>query len=150
MADCEWKSGAGFQRHKKRGEDPCDECRAARRAYQLEWYHRRRARDPRPKKGTPDYGKWLFDAAYEVVDSGCWEWRKSLDDKGYGQINVGRIVQKAHRYSYKIHKGEIPRGLFVCHSCDNPPCVNPDHLWLGTHLDNMRDMVAKGRQRNGR
>jgi hypothetical protein len=84
--------------------------------------------------------------------SGCWAWIGSKNIYGYGRFkkSLGTrdkfIMVAAHRYSYEMHKGEIPNGLFVCPSCDNPPCVNPDHLWLGTPADNTHDMIAKGRQ----
>lgn len=75
--------------------------------------------------------------------SGCIEWQGPLDRKGYGRISNGKL---AHRYAYMTEKGD-PRGLCVCHSCDNPKCVNPDHLWLGTQKDNLRDMYSKARGR---
>lgn len=75
----------------------------------------------------------------------CWEWLGCKTKLGYGSFGS----EKAYRYSYKIHKGEIPDKMCVCHSCDNPSCVNPDHLFLGTHQDNMSDMVSKGRQATG-
>jgi hypothetical protein len=81
----------------------------------------------------------------------CWLWTGTPDVNGYGKLwwfdhtNKGKF---AHRISWELHNGPIPDGLFVLHSCDNPPCVNPKHLFLGTQLDNMRDMVAKGRDRN--
>ena len=81
----------------------------------------------------------------------CWEWQAGLHPYGYGVFTVGTGDQRlAHRFSYEVmHGGPIPKGLVVRHRCDNPPCVNPAHLELGTHADNMRDKVARGRQRRG-
>ncbi len=81
--------------------------------------------------------------------SDCWVWTASLDDKGYGQLGVDKRPLRAHRISYRIQHGEIPDGLHVLHHCDNPPCVRPDHLFLGTHADNMADMCKKGRHYKG-
>lgn len=83
----------------------------------------------------------------ERVESGCWIWRGSKDGGGYGAISTsaGMAPAKAHRISWEMRNGPIPEGVEVCHSCDTPACVNPDHLWLGTHKQNMQDMSAKGR-----
>jgi hypothetical protein len=77
--------------------------------------------------------------------SGCWIWASSRNAKGYGIFWFRGKMVGAHRASYVLFRGEIPDGQLVLHGCDNPPCVNPDHLFMGTHQDNMDDMAAKGR-----
>ena len=79
------------------------------------------------------------------LSSGCFLWTAALNNMGYGLFRAAGKLQLAHRVSYEIANGPIPTGLLVCHSCDVPNCVNPDHLWVGTHKDNAADMVAKGR-----
>lgn len=81
--------------------------------------------------------------------SGCWLWVASTNRCGYGQINMGLRPELAHRVSYEHHVGPIADGLHVLHSCDTPACCNPEHLFLGTHMDNMADMAAKLRARGG-
>jgi hypothetical protein len=79
-------------------------------------------------------------------NTGCWLWEGSANHKGYGQIGVGaRGMTTTHRTAYKHFKGEIPDGMQVLHRCDVPSCCNPDHLWLGTHQDNVDDKMRKGR-----
>lgn len=102
--------------------------------------------------------EWLqrHDAKIVVVsESGCWIWTASLDYQGYGQVASpfhpprDRTPWKAHRASYVVLRGEIPQGLWVRHRCDVRACVNPDHLEIGTPLDNAADMVARNLQSRG-
>lgn len=78
-------------------------------------------------------------------NTGCWLWLGALTGRGYGQIKVKGVAVLAHRFSYEMHKGKIPDGVYVCHTCDTPSCVNPSHLWLGTAKDNMVDKAVKRR-----
>jgi len=75
----------------------------------------------------------------------CWLWIGSTNQDGYGRFNIGGKLGGAHRYSFELHTGEIPEGMHVLHTCDTPACVRPDHLFLGTHSDNMQDMYRKRR-----
>ncbi len=81
-----------------------------------------------------------------LEDDKCWEWTASRRPQGYGQLNINRKLYYAHRISWQIaNQKSVPKGIQVLHSCDNRKCVNPSHLWLGSQKDNIRDMVAKGR-----
>jgi|1185.fasta_scaffold02358_2 hypothetical protein len=80
--------------------------------------------------------------------NGCWNWQGTRRRKGYGQISAEGRVVSTHRLAYRLAHGEIPDGMVVRHRCDNPPCINPDHLEVGTHADNSRDMVERGRMVN--
>lgn len=83
------------------------------------------------------------------TNNNCWIWVRAKDGDGYGLINFAGKKRRAHRVSYTIHKGTIPKGMQVLHKCDNPSCVNPDHLVLGTAYDNVQDMIKKGRSNFG-
>lgn len=88
-----------------------------------------------------------FHTRYKINSlTGCWNWVGSKTIEGYGNFSTRRKQYKAHRFSWEIKFGKIPIGKLVCHSCDNPSCVNPEHLWLGTDKDNALDKVKKNRQ----
>lgn len=84
-----------------------------------------------------------FQTRYSVSENGCWTWSGSTDSFGYGRLYVNGRGFAAHRFSWLFHKGEIPAGYVICHHCDNPSCVNPDHLFCGTTADNNFDRSVK-------
>lgn len=94
--------------------------------------------------------KLPFWEQIKPMPNGCWEWQASRVAEGYGQTRVGHGNQRrAHRVAYELTYGPIPEGMCVLHRCDNPPCCNPEHLFLGTIADNNADMHRKGRHPHG-
>lgn len=96
--------------------------------------------------------KERFEAKVYYSIDGCHYWLASVNKKGYGYIRIANVprdkawMDSAHRVAYELYKGEIPEGKWVLHTCDNPGCVNPDHLFLGNNDDNVADKVSKNRQ----
>jgi hypothetical protein len=84
-----------------------------------------------------------------ISEKGCWEWNGARSSDGYGSIKVKGRMEGTHRVMWQVVKGDIPYGMNVLHKCDNPCCINLEHLWLGSHQDNMADMVSKHRIRHG-
>jgi hypothetical protein len=97
-----------------------------------------------PRRSASDRLK----ARLKANDNGCLEWQ-GANSGGYGHISIDKVRWLTHRLAYTLAKGEIPQGRLVCHTCDNPPCCNPDHLFLGSHGDNNRDKITKNRDAFG-
>lgn len=106
---------------------------------------RRRGADKTKRTRINGDIKQRLVARSEPTSNGCTLFVGGLSPKGYGVLRDGGKTKLAHRVAYELHVGEIPAGLFVCHSCDNPRCIQPTHLFLGTNGDNVRDMMQKGR-----
>ena len=98
----------------------------------------------RPRYGSGPEERLRF-YGWTVTDSGCWEYNGRLSPKRYGALYDGASTQQVHRVAYRVWVGPIPEGQVVRHKCDNPPCINPDHLETGTQADNVADMIARGR-----
>lgn len=96
----------------------------------------------------PEVRLWAR-VALSAEPNGCSEWQGMRDPNGYGRIGIGQHPVLVHRLSWELAYGPIPEETCVLHRCDNPPCVRPDHLFLGSRADNMRDAVSKGRQIQG-
>jgi hypothetical protein len=82
--------------------------------------------------------------SYVETQAGCWEWHGATDRSGYGNLRWGPKLWGVHRLAYHLLVAPVPDGIEVCHDCDNPPCFRPEHLFLGTHQENMLDAAAKG------
>jgi HNH endonuclease/NUMOD3 motif len=117
-----------------------------------------RAKMSAAQKGKPkthlfnnlhDIQQFLRNNSIWIADCGCWIWTLYCSPGGYGESSLILGEYRMHRAAYRAFKGDIPKGLYILHKCDTPPCINPDHLFPGTHQDNAADRQRKGRTAQG-
>lgn len=150
VVNCSW-CGANLNRFPKDFKIPRKEGFFCKEKCQAEW--RKKFRAPKPRRRSPKraFMYRLMKNTRKDEKSGCWLWEGAkLKPGSYGRMNYnGKPYALAHRVAYEIFIGPFDQSLDVLHDCDTPACINPHHLFLGTHQDNMADMLAKGRGQRG-
>jgi len=150
------KPATEFHRSQHRADGLSTRCRVCANEILKRW--KRRDVDATVKRGglLPREGHdhpavfyllWALNSKITVMSSGCWEWSGLRFSPGYGRLDLDGVQYRVHRLVYQYCVGDLPEELVVCHHCDNPPCCNPDHLFIGTKQDNLIDALTKGRGR---
>lgn len=136
-----------FRQKKNRTASYCFDCEKQDGAKRFAEKQAGKIHTPRKKRGMMivSYERLISNTDKCKNPKACWNWLKSKNEKGYGKTRSEGKLHYTHRLSWELVNGKIPVGLFVLHKCDNPSCINPNHLFLGTSKDNFEDMMKKGR-----